>query len=265
MSTLQSIYVYPVKATRGLSLQGSEVLPRGLAHDRRWMLVDRRGVFLTQRDYPRLALVEAQVVDDGLRLHAPEMEPLWVGIPKHEAEAEPVQIWKDTVPAVPADAAAHMWFSDYLDTDCHLVFMPDTTRRPVDADYAVGDDVVSFADGYPILLASGSSLAALNDRLDAPVPMSRFRPNLVVSGTPAFAEDGWTEVQIGAVRFHAVKPCARCMVTTIDQKTAVSGREPLRTLSNFRRVGSKVLFGINLIPASGGSVQVGDSVVTVEQ
>lgn len=243
----------------------AEVLPRGLTHDRRWMVVDRTGIFLTQRDYPHLALVEAQVIGDGLRLYAPEMEPLRVCKPDHKAEAESVRIWKDTVPALPADATAHTWFSDYLDTDCRLVFMPDTTQRKVDADYAVGDDVVSFADGYPLLLSSESSLAALNERLDKPVPMSRFRPNLVVSGAPAFAEDDWTDVQIGAVRFHAVKPCARCMVTTIDQETAVGGKEPLRTLSSFRRVGRKVLFGMNLIPASDGRVQVGDSVVIKEQ
>lgn len=265
MPTLESIHIYPIKATRAVDLEVAEVQPRGLAHDRRWMLVDSNGQFLTQRDHPRLALVETRVTQDGLMLEAEGMQTLRVPFPSSKSAPASVRVWQDTVSAVAADAAAHDWFARFLDIDCSLVYMPDTSRRRVDPDYAVGDDVVSFADGYPLLLASEASLAALNSRLAVSVPMTRFRPNVVISGADAFAEDDWKTVQIGDVRFHAVKPCARCVVTTIDQETADVGKEPLRTLSAFRRVGSKVLFGMNLIPASGGSVRVGDSVVVTEQ
>lgn len=260
MSVLRSIHIYPIKATRGLDLDEAAVEARGLAHDRRWMLVDEAGVFLTQREHARLALISAQVGPGHLLVQAPSMKPLTVPIPNHDARRLPVQIWKNTVIAAEAAPTAHAWFSRYLDSPCRLVYMDEAAVRPVDPAYDTGGAEVSFADGYPLLLTSEASLADLNARLDTPVPMTRFRPNLVVSGFEAFAEDGWSRLRVGAVSFHVVKPCERCVVPTIDQQTAVQGKEPLRTLNRFRKQGGKVLFGENLIAEGPGVVRVGDPV-----
>ncbi len=258
MPVLQSIHIYPIKGTRGTALEEAAVEPRGLQHDRRWMLVDSTGTFLSQREQPRLALVQAQVRPAQLFVEAPGMAPLAVEVP---AEATPrlrVRVWRDALDAVPAADPAHAWFSRFLGLPCRLVYLDAQARRRVDPAYAVADDPVSFADGYPVLLTAQASLDALNARLETPLPMNRFRPNLVVAGFDAFAEDGFAQVRLGEVLFHVVKPCARCVVTTIDQQTARPGREPLRTLATFRRRDGKVYFGQNLIPAQPGTVRVGD-------
>ena len=261
MPVLRSIHIYPIKATRGVGLDEAVVEPRGLAYDRRWMLVDADGTFLTQREHARLALIRTQVRPSYLDVQAPDVEPLKVPIPDAGAPRQSVRIWKNTVDAAMADGAAHGWFSRYLGVDCRLVYMDERAVRPVDPQYAIGRDEVSFADGYPLLLMSEASLAALNARLDVPVPMTRFRPNLVVAGFGAFEEDQWRQVRVGAVLFHVVKPCERCVVTTIDQQTAAQGKEPLKTLNAFRRRNGKVLFGMNLIAGTPGVVRVGDSVM----
>jgi len=260
---LSSIHIYPIKATQGIARAEAVVETRGLQHDRRWMLVDEGGTFLTQREHPRLALVRTAVEPVSLRVNAPGMEPLAVARPGAEAPRLRVRVWKNTLTAAEADGTAHAWFSAYLGFHCRLVYMDDAAVRRVDQRYTVADGLVSFADGYPLLLTSEASLADLNARLDDPVPMNRFRANLVVSGAPAFAEDQWSQVRIGAVLFHVVKPCARCVVTTINQETAGRGKEPLRTLRTFRRHGRKVHFGENLIPAMRGVIRVGDPLVVV--
>lgn len=265
MPVLTSIHIYPIKATRGLDLDEAVVEARGLAHDRRWMLVDENGMFLTQREHPRLALVHVQVQPSHLSLQAPSMDPLTVPFPGRDAARLPVQIWKDTLTAAGAAPAAHAWFSRYLDFPCRLVYMDEAAVRPVDPAYNTGGDEVSFADGYPVLLTSEASLADLNTRLDAPVPMTRFRPNLVISGFEAFAEDRWSRVRIGAMVFRVVKPCARCVVITVDQQTAAQGKEPLRTLNRFRKQDGKVCFGENLIADQPGVVRVGDPVEVVAE
>lgn len=260
MAILSDIHVYPVKAMRGHRLDEAIVEPWGVQHDRRWLLTDPTYTFLTQREHPRLALVNVQVQARGIGVRAPEMAPLDVEIPEASAPKHTVRIWNDTVEAVQAGADADAWFSRFLGVPCHLVYLDGTAFRPVDARYAVGDDVVSFADAFPVLLTATASLEALNARLDSPLPMNRFRPNLVVSGADPFAEDRWARIRIGSVLFHVVKPCARCVVTTVDQQTGVTGKEPLKTLARFRKRGSKVYFGQNLIPAERGTVRVGDRV-----
>lgn len=260
MPILHSIHIYPIKATGGVGLDEADVKQRGLAHDRRWMLVDETGTFLTQRQHARLALVRVQVRPSHLVVNAPGMDPLTVSIPDPGAPRRLVRIWKNEVDAAMADDAT-AWFSHFLGIDCRLVYMDERAVRPVDPTYAVGPDEVSFADGYPLLLTTEASLADLNTRLDQPVPMTRFRPNLVVEGFEAFAEDWWRQVRVGEVLFHVVKPCARCVVLTIDQQTAVQGKEPLKTLNTFRKWDGQVYFGMNLIPDQPGVVRVGDAVV----
>jgi len=261
-ATLTQINVYPVKSLGGLSVTKADVEPRGLRHDRRWMLVDRKGRFLTQRALPRMALVSACLTAGGLTLAAPGMEPLTVPFePQAPARRQSVQVWATVCEAAPVGEQTDGWFAEFLGVPCRLVFMPDDTRRPVNPNHAAGEGIVSFADGYPLLLLGEASLDDLNARLASPLPMNRFRPNLVVSGVPAYAEDEWTRVRIGSALFHGVKSCDRCGLITVDQETGeAAGPEPLRTLAAYRTKDQKVLFGRLLIPEGAGAVHVGDAV-----
>jgi hypothetical protein len=249
---LSALYVYPVKALGPVAVAAAEVGEGGFVDDRRFMVVGEDDRFVTQREAPRLALVAARLEGDRLRLEAPGAPPL--ELPRlPSGAAVTVEVWGDRVAAVEAGGAA--FFSDFLGRPARLVFMPEGGRRQVAGDRAF----VGFADGYPFLLTSTGSLAALA-AAGAPVPMLRFRPNLVVDGAPAWAEDGWRRLRIGAVEFDVMKPCARCVVTTIDPATAQAGAEPLRTLARLRRVGNEVHFGQNLCHRGRGLVRAGDPV-----
>ncbi|MBI2394066.1 MAG: MOSC domain-containing protein [Deltaproteobacteria bacterium] len=258
---LSAIHVYPIKGARGLSLAEADVGDRGLAGDRRFMVVDDVGVAITQREHPRLALVRPVFDGDALLVDAPGMSTL--RLPRApEGDRRSVAVWSATVDSIELGEPAAAWFSEALGVRCALVFMPDSARRPVKPKYST-TAIVSFADAFPFLLASESSLADLNARLDEPVPMDRFRPNLVVRGAPAWAEDHWDRVRIGPIGFSLPKPCDRCVVTTVDQDTGVAGREPLRTLATFRARDGMVWFGENLIHEARGTLRVGDRVVVL--
>jgi uncharacterized protein YcbX len=262
------LFVYPVKSCRGIAVSAWALEPRGLRHDRRLMIVDDEGCFLTQRVEPRLALVETAIHDGhapALSLSAPGMRLLQ--IPLSDGEAEPragarrrVKVWRDEVGAVDCGEDAAAWISEWLGKRVSIVRMPDDVERAVSPKHGRPGDIVGFADGYPVLLASASSLDDLNGRLAEPVGMNRFRPNLVVSGAAPWAEDGWTLIRVGAVALRVVKPCDRCTVTTIDPQTAERGVEPLRTLATFRTKDNVVLFAQNCIPDSLGPIAVGDPV-----
>ncbi|WP_435605197.1 MOSC domain-containing protein [Streptomyces ardesiacus] len=270
---LRSIHVHPVKAFRGLSLQEAVVEPWGPAGDRRWMLVDDGGKVVTQREQPRLALAAAELLPGGgVRLSAPGLAPLAVAVPRPAATVR-VRLFQDKVEVLPAEEeAAHAWCSALLGTGVRLVHLDDPAiRRPVDPRYALPGETVSFADGYPLLLTTTASLDALNSLIargdhadEGPLPMNRFRPNLVVSGTGAWEEDGWSRVAVGEVVLRVARPSGRCVVTTTDQSTADRGAEPLRSLARHRRVAGKLLFGQNLVPLGGGTVRVGDPVRIIE-
>jgi len=271
---LLSIHVHPVKAFRGLALPEADVEPWGLAGDRRWALVDDGGKVVTQRQQPRLAKAAAELMPGGgLRLSAPGLDPLTVAVPE-PAETVTVEIFGEKVEGMPsADAAAHAWCTEYLGAGTRLVHLDDpATRRPVDPEYALPGETVTFADGFPLLLASVASLDALNALIsegrhasEGPLPMNRFRPNVVVTGTGAWAEDDWSRIAIGDVSFRVAKMCGRCVVTTTDQATAERGKEPLHTLGRSRRFGTKLVFGQNLVPESRGTIRVGDPVTVLEQ
>jgi len=260
---LSAIYRYPVKSLGGEAFPGLEVVSRGLRGDRDWMVVDAQGRFLTQRQQSRMALIGARLDDHGvLRLKAPGMPELLVG--PAAGRRMVVQVWDDTLSAATAGAEADAWLSGFLDQPCRLVAFPPATVRAVDPDYASPSDQVGFADGFPFLLISEASLGDLNARLERPVPMLRFRPNLVVAGCEAFAEDGWRRLRIGAITFRVAKPCSRCIIPTIDPDTGERGREPLQTLMRYRRRDNKVYFGQNLIHDAVGRLETGMAVEVLE-
>lgn len=259
--------IYPVKSTRHIALDESAVLPRGLPWDRRWMLVDDSGRFITARQQPALATVQTALTDGRLQISASGRESITLSPVPDERLLVRVTVWTDEVDAVSVGAQADAWFSGFLGLNCRLVQMTDDLVRSVSPGYGQPGDQVSFADGYPLLLISEASLADLNSRLPQPVEMRRFRPNLVVDGDIPYAEDGWRRLRVGEVEFEGVKNCSRCIFTTIDPDTGEKhpDREPLRTLSTYRRRSEGgVYFGQNLIPRSGGVIRVGDSVTVIE-
>ncbi len=264
---MRSIHVHPVKAFRSLPLREVVVERWGPAGDRRWMLIDDGGKVVTQRLHPRLALAAAEPLPGGgVVLSAPDRAPVTVPVPAPGTTA-PADLFGDKVEVVPAeDPAVHAWCSDYLGVPVRLVHLDDpAVRRPVDPEYALPGETVTFADGYPLLLTTTASLDRLNELVaqgahahEGPLPMSRFRPNVVIEGTDAWAEDDWSRVTVGEVAFRVAKLSGRCVVTTTDQDTARRGREPLHTLARHRSVGGRLLFGVNLVPLSPGVLRVGD-------
>ncbi|MCA9603799.1 MAG: MOSC domain-containing protein [Polyangiales bacterium] len=253
--------VYPVKSATGLSVREWPVDAFGLALDRRFMVVDANGRFVTQREEPRMCLVQAGWGGDGkLTLTAEGRGVLEVDSPEGGHASHDVTVWNDTVRAVDCGAAAGEWWSDYLGRPARLMFIAEPTARTADPEYAPARTPVSFADGFPFLITTTASLADLNGRLETPLPMRRFRPNIVIEGAEPFEEDTWHRIRIGDVEFDLVKPCARCSITTVDPETAQVGKEPLKTLATFRRTGNKVLFGQNAVHSGPGRLRVGEGV-----
>jgi uncharacterized protein YcbX len=233
----------------------------GLEHDRRMMVVTSQGEFLTQREFPRLAWVTPKLRNGVLELSAPNYESIQFGI-QASGTSWSVNIWKSKgVQAIDQGEEAALWFSDWLGIEVRLVHLADGYKRLVNEPYAVNeDDHTGFADGYPILLASEEGLHDLNSHLESPVPMNRFRPNIVVKGCDPFEEDTWNRIRIGDVELAVVKPCARCVVTTIDKDTLEQSKEPLKTLGKYRKQKLGAIFGQNVIPLSGGSIRLGMNV-----
>ena len=264
--SLASIHIYPLKSGAPLALKSSVVETRGLARDRRWMVVDAHGKFLTGREHARLTLIRALPnADESLHLDAPGTSGIRIGVPDARGVRLATAVWDSPVSPLIADETANTWLSTFLGAPARLVYMDSECVRAVDAKYAAPGDEVSFADGFPLLLISQASLDLLNSKLAAPVPMLRFRPNLVVAGTEAHAEDSWKRIRVGEVEFDVIKPCVRCVFTTVDFERGQrdpSG-EPLRTLIGYRRGEKGVTFGQNLIPRGRGVVRVGDAVSVI--
>lgn len=262
---LEALNVYPVKSCGGISAQTWAVDERGLVHDRRWMLVDGDGVFMSQRRWPRMALVKPRFSDDSLILEAPRMSPLELPLSPDGTGRMSVRVWADEVEALDAGDEAARWFEEFLGTRCRLVYQPEDSVRLAGQDYARPGDRVGFADGFAFLLISASSLDHLNARLAEPVPMDRFRPNLVVGGCEPHAEDGWRRIRVGSIGFRVLKPCARCSIPMVDQGTARRGKEPLRTLARYRNFGGAVMFGQNLAHDGPGTLSVGDGLAVISR
>lgn len=271
--TLSGIHIYPVKGLGGISLDEATSTARGLKHDRRFLIVDQDNQFVTQRELPRMATIWTDVGAGQLELAAEDREPVYVDAEPRALPTRTVGIWSSQVQAHTVSAEADEWLSDFLGLDVRLVYMPDHAERRCNPEFAKNNEIVSFADGFPLLITNEASLTDLNEKITAAggavVPMNRFRSNLVVSaGVKAagevdaapWAEDGWNEIAIGSAVFRAAKPCGRCQVTTTDQATGeVRGPEPLRTLSSFRSTDKGILFGVNLVPVKLGKVRIGDT------
>ena len=257
---LSSIVVYPVKSLAGIHANSWPVTEKGFQHDRKWMIIDNDRQFLSQRKLPKMALIKTALTDKNLILSAPGMKDLSLPLTPVDGQIISSTIWHDQCDARSVSTEADQWLSDFLKLDCRLVYQPDAVIRPVAPDYAKPTDKVAFSDGFPFLIISENSLAALNHEMQLNLPMIRFRPNLVIAGCPAYAEDGWREISIGSVDFRLPKPCSRCTVPTIDPETAQSGKEPLVTLNRTRKWQNKVYFGQNALHNQCGLLTVGDAV-----
>lgn len=257
---LSSLHIYPVKSCRGLSLNSVQVGAKGPGLDRRWMIIDEKGRFISQRQHSEMALIETALETTHLIFTIPSYPSFFIPLDL-KGTNRTVEIWKDTCQAIDAGNEVAYALSDFLKKECRLVFMPEKEMRAVNPKYAKrAEDEVGFADGYPFLLISEASLADLNSRLETSVSMDRFRPNLVISNSIPFEEDTWELIQIGNIRFHVVKPCSRCIVVNIDQDSSQSNPEILQILSAYRKGEKGVFFGQNLIHEDKGVLKVGDAV-----
>jgi len=258
--TLTAITLYPVKSLAGISVNSWPVIRTGLKYDRQWMLIDADRQFLSQRKLPQMALIKTALTDTHLILSAQGRDDLLLALAPSGGDVIDSQIWADQCAATSVSAEADHWLSDFLNRDCRLVYQPETLLRPVDVHYGLPTDTVAFSDGFPFLLISENSLVSLNNDMALDLPMTRFRPNLVVAGCEGYAEDRWREISIGAIDFRLPKPCSRCSVIVIDPESAEIGQEPLRTLNLTRKWQNKVYFGQNALHDQQGQLTVGDRV-----
>jgi uncharacterized protein YcbX len=260
MKRVSALYIYPVKSLGGIALNSAHVLPKGLQYDRRWMLVDENNQFLTQRVHAGMALFKTAMLEDGILVRYREEGEIIIPF-QSSGDLLQAIVWNDEVQVQEVSTEHNKWFSAWLGMQCKLVQFPESHVRKVDPDYAINNDQTSLSDGYPVLVIGQASLDDLNGRLEQAVSINRFRPNIVVEGSVPFEEDNWKMFSIGQAKFAGVKPCARCVMTTVDQETAAKGEEPLRTLSTYRKTGNKVMFGQNLLVVQPGRISVGDEII----
>jgi uncharacterized protein YcbX len=257
---LSQIFIYPIKSARGIEVEDTRLDMSGPVRDRRWMLVNEDGLFLTQRTQPRMALIAPRFEGEDLIVEAPEMPPLrirrWAG----EGEWIPVRIWRDDLRVPHPDRRYSDWFSSFLGQSCRLVHLPDSVVRPVEAPYDKAPWHVSLADSFPLLVIGQASLDLLNEKLARPVTMRRFRPNLVIAGSAPHEEDSWARVRLADVELAIGKACARCTIPLVDPETGETGAEPLRTLAQYRKLPNTVKFGHRMLVTTPGVLRVGDEV-----
>lgn len=262
-AVVSALYVHPIKACRGLRVERAAVERRGLAEDRRFMLVDEDGRFVTQREEPRLVLVRVEARGDRLRVSVPGHGQRELPRRPMGGTRQTVEVWRSRVSASVVEGVG-AWLSEWLGRPLTLVYMGDDVERPIDeAQPEAG--VVSFADGYPLLLTNEASLAALADSFGGDLAMTRFRPNLVVTGAAAFVEESWARLRVGSVVLRNAKPCERCVVINVDPESGERGREPLRALVGAHAIAGKPSFGVNLVPETIGEIRVGDPVCILSE
>ncbi len=259
VATVSELYKYPIKSCAGIQSNELVLGKRGPVDDRIWMVVDPQGTFITQRTHAQLALVTPSLHMDVLEVTAPGMAPLQIPYASQAGQRQ-VHIWRYSGVALRQDAVVDNWFSDFLGTEAQLVRFDTAETRRVNPAYSPAGGEIAFADGYPLLLVGGASLADLNMRLEEPVPMNRFRPNIVSAESTPYAEDDWKHIRIGEIAVDIVKPCERCAITTIDQSNGKAAKEPLGTLASYRTHGGKVIFGQNAVARGDGILRVGDPI-----
>ncbi len=260
MYTVSEIYIYPIKSLGGIQLQSAVVTDRGLQHDRRWMLVDANNRFLTQRVLRKLALFQVALNNNGMEVvFTPNGDKIDILFDAANGQSATAQIWHDQCQVNFVSDEIDAWFSKRLAMSCRLAYMPSTSHRIVEETAESYNQLTSLSDAYPLLIIGQSSLDDLNNRLHTPVPMNRFRPNVVITGGAPYDEDEFRSFSINGISFYGIKPCGRCVVTTIDQQTAEQSAEPLKTLAKFRRVGNNVNFGQNLLVNGTGTIAVGQA------
>ncbi|WKZ69830.1 MAG: MOSC domain-containing protein [Melioribacteraceae bacterium] len=257
---VSEIYIYPIKSLGGFSVESTEVTDRGFKHDRRWMLVDNNNSFLSQRKHKQMSLLQTELSGSKLKVFAKNYPNDKVEIPIEQEikKTSKAIVWDDEVNVIESNEEINEWFSNYLNIECKLVHMPDDSLRKVDQRFANNNEITNLSDGYPFLIIGQESLNLLNSKLDEPLPINRFRPNLVFAGGLPHDEDTWKKFLINEIVFKPVKPCARCVITTIDQSNANQGIEPLKTLATYRSVENKVMFGMNLLHEGNGIIKIGD-------
>lgn len=266
MLTISQLFIYPIKSLGGIEVDMATLSDRGFVNDRRWMLVDNNNHFLTQREYASMALLRVSIAHDGLCVtHHVSGHQLHIPLKPKTADTAIADIWDDQCEVQFVDPQADKWFSEKLATPCRLVYMPDSAERRIESKYAIDKEIASLSDGYPLLMIGQSSLDDLNSRMEKPLPINRFRPNIVFTGSAPFAEDTMQHFKIGSIDFYGVKLCARCPITTIDQDNATKAKEPLRTLATYRMWNNKVYFGQNVLFHGKGTLQVGDVIVPVKE
>lgn len=258
---LSEIYIYPVKSLGGISVDSAIAETRGLKYDRRFLLVDENAMFMTQRDFPQLALLKLSYSEKGFKvLNTKDNSHLIIPFESDSNKNISVTIWDDVCKAVKLGNDFDDWFSNAAGKKCSLVYMPDDEKRIVEKKYINDEHIVSFADAYPFLIIGQASLEDLNSRLQRPIPMNRFRTNFVFTGGNPYEEDYWKDFKISDAKFKAVKPCARCVITTTDQDTAERSVEPLKTLSDYRKINNKVMFGMNVVCNKPGIVSINQKI-----
>ncbi len=290
--TLSELYIYPIKSAAGIAVNEAPLTSRGLQYDRRWMVADAQGKFMSQRRFPQMALIGVSIGDQHLQITAPGMPELLVRIDDclgldSGARNEPferltVEVWGDRTEAVALGTDSARWFSEFIGTDCQLVYMPERSHRPAEHGQLGADRLVSFADAYPYLLISEASLAGLNQKLltqgKTPVTMARFRPNLVVKGcAKPHEEDSWQQIRIGETALDLPKRCARCSIPNVNPATGdypkdrhgQRGKEPTQTLSTYRYWDKGIWFGQNCVQVQNGTpnatLRIGDAIEVISE
>jgi len=267
MVSISQLYIYPIKSLGGIAVNSALVTDRGLQNDRRFMLVDDNKVFLTQREHRTMALLKTIIEGNELLVYHKDSPgdklrvPL---VPEPSTMTTDVNVWDDWCQGQYIHEEADTWFSEKLNFSCRLVYMPESSKRRVDGRYALDNDITNFSDGYPVLMIGQSSLDDLNSRMEEALPVNRFRPNIVITGSQPFEEDTMEHFSVNKINFYGVKLCARCVIPTTNQETGVTGKEPLKTLAQYRRIDNKVLFGQNVLCHGTGKISVDDEVKIVK-
>lgn len=266
MLSVSHLYVYPIKSLGGIELTIARLTDRGFEHDRRWMLVDEEHRFMTQRVYPQMALLRTAIHANEITVYEKgnEVDKISLNLYPTGNGMMKVQVWDDVCDAMQMSDEINQWFSQKLNHVCKLVYMPDESKRKVDVNYALNNDINGFSDAFPVLMIGQASLDDLNSRLEKSVPMNRFRPNIVFTGGEPFEEDTMKHFRISGIDFYTVKPCARCVTTTTDQETGITAKEPLKTLAAYRSANNNVYFGQNILYKNEGVIKVREELKVVQ-